>query len=129
MKNRVIKTVIEDFESWDNGKVTEKYIKRYEELSKLEMGTIITGCIMIEPTDVLPVPVIDKDEYISEFKKLVDVVHKNGANIIAQISFVKDFDLPVEEIHKLKDFFADAALRAKKAGFDGIEIGAGHVEY
>ena len=28
MKNRVIKTAIEDFESWENGKVTEKYIKR-----------------------------------------------------------------------------------------------------
>ena len=47
---------------------------------------------MIEPTDVLPVPVIDKDEYIPELKKLTDAVHKNGVNIIAQISFVKDFD-------------------------------------
>ena len=75
---------------------------------------------MIEPVNNFPVPVIDKDEYISEFKKLTDVVHKNGANIIAQISFIKDFDLPVEEIHRLEDLFAHAALRAKKAGFDGI---------
>ena len=79
---------------------------------------MITGCIIIEPVNNFPVPVIDKDEYISEFKKLTDVVHKNGANIIAQISFIKDFDLPVEEIHRLEDLFADAALRAKKAGFD-----------
>ena len=33
MKNRVIKTAIEDFESWENGKVTDKYIQRYEKLS------------------------------------------------------------------------------------------------
>ena len=85
MKNRVIKTAIEDFESWENGKVTDKYIQRYEKLSKSEIGTMITGCIMIEPVNNFPVPVIDKDEYISEFKKLTDVVHKNGANIIAQI--------------------------------------------
>ena len=32
----------------------------------------------------------------------------------------------MEEIHRIEDLFADAALRAKKAGFDGIEIGAGH---
>ena len=126
MKNRVIKAAIIDLESWDNGKVTEKYIQRYEKLSKLEIGTMITGCIMIEPTDVFPVPVIDKDEYIPEFKKLTDAVHKNGVNIIAQISVLKDFDLPVEEIHRLEDLFGDAALRAKKAGFDGIEIGACH---
>ena len=126
MKNRVIKTAIEDFESWENGKVTDKYIQRYEKLSKSEIGTMITGCIMIEPVNNFPVPVIDKDEYIAEFKKLTDVVHKNGANIIAQISFIKDFYLPVEEIHRIEDLFADAALRAKKAGFDGIEIGAGH---
>ena len=28
---------------------------------------------------------IDKDEYIDEYKKLTDIVHGNGANIIAQL--------------------------------------------
>ena len=28
---------------------------------------------------------LDKDEYIPEYKKLVDLVHKNGANIITQL--------------------------------------------
>ena len=126
MKNRVFKGAIEDFEAWENGKVTEKYLKRYEELSKLEIGTIITGCILIEPFPNFPVPVIDKDEYIPEFKKLTDVVHKNGANIIGEISCMTDIDIPREEIHRITDLFADAAYRIKEAGFDGIEIGAAH---
>ena len=70
MKNRVIKAAIIDLESWDNGKVTEKYIQRYEKLSKLEIGTMITGCIMIEPTDVFPVPVIDKRQIYPRIQKI-----------------------------------------------------------
>ena len=32
----------------------------------------------------------------------------------------------LEEIHRILDLFAEAAERCKKAGFDGIEIGANH---
>ena len=60
-------------------KVTEKYLKRYEELSKLEIGTIITGGILVEPNEAYPVPTIEKDEYIPELKKIVDIVHKSSS--------------------------------------------------
>jgi len=82
--------------------------------------------MLVEPNKDFPIPRIDKDEYIPGFKKLTDMVHKNGVNIIAQISVMKDLDLPVEEIHRILDLFAEAAERCKKAGFDGIEIGANH---
>ncbi|MGN1343414.1 MAG: FAD-dependent oxidoreductase, partial [Traorella sp.] len=35
-------------------------------------------------------------------------------------------ELTVEEIHDIEDAFANAALRAKKAGFDGVEIHGAH---
>ena len=38
MKNRVFKGAIGDLEAWDNGKVTDKFIQRYEKLSKMEIG-------------------------------------------------------------------------------------------
>ena len=69
---------------------------------------------------------IDNDAYIEEYKKLTDMVHNNGANIIAQLHIVRDLDIPVEEIHKIAELFADAAIRAKNAGFDGIEVCANH---
>ena len=70
---------------------------------------------------------IDDDAYIDEYKKLTDLVHKNGANIIAQLHTMRDnLDISVDEIHKIVDLFAEAAIRAKKAGFDGIEVCANH---
>ena len=37
-----------------------------------------------------------------------------------------NLDISVDEIHKISDSFAEAAVRSKKAGFDGIEICANH---
>ena len=126
LKNRVFKGAIADLESWENEKLTDKYYKRYEELSKKEIGTIITGGMLVEENKNVPVPNLNKDEYIPQFKKMVDSVHKNGANIIAQLAVIKDLDMPVEEIHRITDLFADSAERCKRTGFDGVEIAANH---
>ena len=42
------------------------------------------------------------------------------------IFIFKDLDISADEIHKVAELFADAAIRAKKAGFDGIEVCANH---
>ena len=113
LKNRVFKAAMVDCGSWENGKLAEKLLKRYEELSKNEVGTIITGTILVDSVEGYePMCRIDKDEYIE--------------NIIAQLHVIRDLDISIDEIHKVTELFADAAIRAKKAGFDGIEICANH---
>ena len=127
LKNRVFKAAMVDCGSWKNGKLGENLLKRYDELSKNEIGTIITGTILVDsPPGLEPMCRIDNDAYIEEYKKLTDMVHKNGANIIAQLHTLRELDIPVEEIHRVAELFADAAIRAKKAGFDGIEVCANH---
>ena len=78
------------------------------------------------PPGLEPMCRIDNDAYIEVYKKLTNMVHKNGANIIAQLNTLRELDIPVEEIHRVAELFADAAIRAKKAGFDGIEVCANH---
>jgi 2,4-dienoyl-CoA reductase-like NADH-dependent reductase (Old Yellow Enzyme family) len=128
LRNRVFKGAMEDAGSWENGKLKENIFKRYDGLSKNEVGTIITGTLMVDsPPGFEDLCKIDDDAYIDEYKKLTDLVHKNGANIIAQLHTMRDnLDISVDEIHKIVDLFADAAIRAKKAGFDGIEVCANH---
>ena len=129
MKNRVFKGGIADTDFFEDGKIKEKGFKKYEELSKLGIGAIITGGMLIEKNEhfaKLKIPTLEKDEYIDELKKWVDLVHKNGSNLIAQVFLMNDLDMPVDEIHRLTELFGDAIVRVKKAGFDGVEIGACH---
>jgi 2,4-dienoyl-CoA reductase (NADPH2) len=92
---------------------------------------------------------INDDRFIQGLTKLTDAVKKNGARIAAQlyqagrythsamIGGRKPFSasavrskftgetpraLDLEEIPGVQDRFAEAALRAKKAGFDAVEI-------
>ena len=136
-----------------NGKLTEEGFKLYDKLSKNEVTNIFTGLTIVSDYYQLEgfYPFrLDKDEYIPEFKKLVDLVHKNGANLFMQLvhigmkvmintetvyapsflvipnqnKFTKE--MTKEDILRIENDFAEAALRAKKAGFDGVEIHGAH---
>lgn len=97
---------------------------------------------------------IADDSDIDGLKKLAKVIKNNDAQAVVQISHAgssaskdvigesplapsslknpskKDAELPreltVNEIKEIEDKFANAALRAKKAGFDGVEIHSAH---
>ena len=151
LKNRIFRGSVGDL-SFKNGKITEEGFKLYDQLSKNEIGTIFTGYTTVSDYDQFPgvdVFRLDKDEYIPEFKKLVDLVHKNGANFFMQLVHIgmstlfnvdtiyAPIEMPAknnkmtkamtkEDILRIENDFANAALRAKKAGFDGVEIHGAH---
>ena len=128
LKNRIFRGAVGD-QSFINGKISEEGFKIYDQLSKNEIGTIFTGYTMVSDylqNDNYHTFRFDKDEYIPEFKKLVDLVHKNGANIMMQLAHIFSKEMTKEDILRIENNFADAALRAKKAGFDGVEIHGAH---
>ena len=97
---------------------------------------------------------LSNDDMIPSFKKLADTIHPYGTKIFVQLHhpgreahlvinpntdmLVSSSDLPsriapeptraltVDEIHSLVKDFAAGAVRAQKAGIDGVEIHAGH---
>ena len=150
LKNHIFRGAIGDL-SMINGKISEEGFKLYDDLSKNEVGTIFTGSVAISDYDhygELKVFRIDKDEFIPEYKKLVNMVHKNGANLMIQLVHIgiktmnkegpiyapsaltiegqnrNSKEMTKEDILRIENDFAEAALRVKKAGFDGIEIHA-----
>jgi 2,4-dienoyl-CoA reductase-like NADH-dependent reductase (Old Yellow Enzyme family) len=152
---RIIKTATSETRATADGFATEKHVDFYRPMAKGGVPLIITGNIY-PCLDGKSTPYqmgIDDDSRIPVLKRLVDVVHAHGSKIFAQLnhsgrqvipsfagireavsaSSVKDLstgtvprELTVAEIERIVQRFADAAARCKRAGFDGVQIHAGH---
>ncbi|WP_077611397.1 NADH:flavin oxidoreductase [Clostridium sp. Marseille-P2415] len=153
MKNRFVRSATYDGRSDSLGHVTENLIHLYENLAKGGVGTIITGLTNVTDIEKI-VPgqmAIYNDSFIEEYRKFTDTVHKYDANIIVQLvcngvqnrskndgvlwgpSAVEDLamktvpkEMTKEDIQAMKDAFSNGALRAKKAGFDGVQLHVAH---
>ena len=131
----------------DNGVVNDSIIKRYEHLSKGEIGIIVKGHLYVLDSGKAHdrMAGISSDKHIPMLKKLTDVVHKHGGHIFAQLNHAgvvhkpdragpskyseKNWtarEMTEEEIEEIIVGFGDAAERAIQAGFDGIQIHGAH---
>jgi 2,4-dienoyl-CoA reductase-like NADH-dependent reductase (Old Yellow Enzyme family) len=152
LKNRFIRAAVG--EKTEDGAVNGHILGVYRELSKGGAGTLITGFTLVDETECLyPILALYDDSFIDGHKELTALVHKSGGNIVSQLVYVgslviggghgdvllapsavkhmKSGALPREasvgEIKAIQRKFAEAALRAKKAGHDGVEIHAAHL--
>ena len=127
--------------------------KKIEEVAKNEVALIVTeGCMV---GDFYPNPLqnggpfrVDSDEYLEELKKFPEAAHKYNSYILLDLvhfglnsagpsyspsgdrGVYKDIEtkaMTKEDILRIQDYFVQGAIRAKKAGFDGIEIHGGHL--
>lgn len=156
LKNKIIRSATHEAMADEVGNPTEELIKKYEILAKGEVGAIITGYAGVMQNGKSPLHnmlMINSDERIPYYKKLVDCVHKHNTAIFLQIthcgrqtfsrvtgsptvapSSIKDKlynqDIPHElndsEILEIIENFVDAIERAKKAGFDGVQLQLSH---
>ena len=127
----------------------------YDELSKGGVGLIITGHMYVHPTGKAHPEMtgIYKDNLIPDLEWMAEKIHGNGAKVVVQInhggrqcssevisqtiapSSLEEHqpndsnparEMTTEEIEMLIHAFAQAAWRAKAAGFDGVQIHSAH---
>ncbi len=154
LKNRFVSSATVECMVSEDNRIMDKYLKIYRRLSKGGVGLIIPGNYFVNKTGVAVAKnlVIDTDSAMDDLRKLTDIVHENGARIIAQLNHggrqcdpkvigqtplcpspVKDWltgirprEIKTEEIDEVIKAFAEAALRVKRAGFDGVQLNAAH---
>ncbi|MCH5314407.1 MAG: NADH:flavin oxidoreductase [Eubacterium sp.] len=155
VKNRIIRSATHDGLADESGKPTQKLINKYVYLAKNNVGCIITGYIGVSENGMSPYPAmlkLHKDGMIDAYKALTDAVHAYDTPIIAQLAHCgrqtssksigaqkvaptamrhlfypdKAKELDENEIYQIIDDFVLSAVRAKQAGFDGVQLHAGH---
>lgn len=145
LKNRVVMSPMLLPLANDDGTVTPELTRHYDRRAKGDVGLIIVaGAYVLEEGKIMTRGHgISDDRHIAGLQSLVDAVHSSGAKIALQLASMgisgnssvagKDTgDLHVgsrpieeyslEEIRRIVDAFGAAALRAKEAGFDAIEV-------
>lgn len=137
-RNRIIRSATNDHLGNLDGSVSDAEIMMYKMLASNETGTIITGHLSVSPDLGLRADeaqlCIGDDSYIEGLKRIPSKIHEYGAIAIAQISLAGpkglhpfDFnELPTEKMEEIRDWFIAAALRAQKAGFDGVQVHLAH---
>ncbi|MBI4596267.1 MAG: NADH:flavin oxidoreductase [Candidatus Tectomicrobia bacterium] len=155
VKNRFVRSPTGDKMAAPDGKCTDKLVAFYEELAYGGSGLIITGGATVHADGVGMAQMIGfyKDDIIESYKKLTDTVHAYGAKIVLQIHHggrsiwpaalgrrtpigpspvkihitdVVPKEMTEEEILEQVNAHAEAARRAKAAGFDGVQLHACH---
>jgi 2,4-dienoyl-CoA reductase-like NADH-dependent reductase (Old Yellow Enzyme family) len=153
LANRFVRSATWEGMAADDGEVTPGLTQTMVDLAQGGVGLIITGHAYVSPEGQAgPWQLgIYKDELTDGLKTMCDAVHNAGGKIVAQLAHAGHFaakaltgqaphvvsnyeglsdsprhELTKEDIHKLVQAFADAAGRAKTAGFDGVQMHSAH---
>jgi 2,4-dienoyl-CoA reductase-like NADH-dependent reductase (Old Yellow Enzyme family)/ribosomal protein S18 acetylase RimI-like enzyme len=154
VRNHFIRSATMEGKAAEDGRPTEAIEEMYVNLAKGGVGTIITSYTYISDYEQ-PQKYelgIYKNEMIPAYRVITDRVHEAGGRIIMQLvhgsslsqgypekakilgpsaipnprSGMTPKEMTIDDIHHVESLFALAAERAKKAGFDGVEIHAAH---
>lgn len=149
VKNRVAYPALGLLYSYD-GKLNDRYYEYFREKARGGAGIVTVGPVGIDLAGSgVIVLSLAGDESIGPFRKLATIIKEAGARAWVQLfhagayafSIILDGEKPVapsevyskyskempkeltiEGIHDIQKRYVDAALRAKEAGFDGVEI-------
>ncbi len=156
IKNRLVRAATFEQGATDKGEVTDFLVELYRALAKGGVGLIITGHAAVHPRGYGNPRMmrIADDTYLPGVSRIAKAVHGvgNDCKIFLQLNHAGRqqarpelsswavapspvFDplmqrtprpLSVEEIEEIVECFALGVLRARQAGFDGVEIHSAH---
>jgi len=155
IKNRFVHSATQESMAADDGRITDAIIRRYTRLARGDIGLIIPGHLFVHPSGKAHERQsgIHSDSMINGLQELVEAVHANGAKIAFQlnhggrqcpgeiigrpplapssqgrdpVSLNKPVQMDENQIFEIIEAFASAALRARQAGADAVQLHAAH---
>ena len=153
VKNRLTMAPTVKFDyAGEDGKVTKKHIEHYRERAAHGCGLICVEATAVTPGGRFAKNHLGlwEDAQIEGHGAIAQACHEHGAAMIIQLNHtgitanpdcgpaigpsavptrdpsVLSKEMSVDEIHEMQKHFLDAAVRAQKAGYDGIQLHGCH---
>ncbi|OIJ14350.1 hypothetical protein BKP37_08360 [Anaerobacillus alkalilacustris] len=151
--NRYVCAPFDIAKATNSGLVTDELLFIYEQRKGPSLIVVEQAAIALDGQYRENLLFVDRDECIEGLSKLSTTIHNNNQVAVLQINHAGSAadtnltgmeavapsaivnptfnrslpkHLSISEITKIKDTFIQAAIRAKKAGFDGVEIHSCH---
>jgi len=135
LSNRFVRSATWDGLATDEGACAPRMIDLMAKLAEGGVGLIITGHAFVhqqgwhQPWQLG----IHTDQCIPGLKAMTDAVHEKDGKIVVQLGYGGAYlsksrvtRVTVQDLQEVFMAFGQAALRAKEAGFDGVQIFAAH---
>ncbi len=153
LKNRFVRSATWEGLATGTGHAGPALIRCMTDLVDGGVGLIITGHAFVSPEGQASPGQLSVcgDDFVPDLLKMTDAVHEKGGKIVLQLAHAGlqapekltgtpaggpsvletekgavGKEMGPEEILGVVDAFGDGALRAKRAGFDGVQIHAAH---
>ncbi|MBQ9346018.1 MAG: NADH:flavin oxidoreductase [Oscillibacter sp.] len=138
LKNRLIRSATWEGLADEAGHMPEALYRTYEGLAQGGVGCIISGFTSVADNDHYfgGMARLSNDALIPEHRRLTELVHRYDCPILAQTALgeysahgrrdIAIDDLTAGDIAEIITLFVSAAVRAKAAGYDGVQIHAAH---
>lgn len=154
IKNRITMAPTVKFYAGEDGIATEEFARHYAERAEHGVGLIVVEATAVAPEGRLAPSQLGlwNDSQIEGHKMITDAVHKYDTLIIPQLHFgglgthpacgpltsptatrwnagffeADAIELTQDDIARIRQQFIDAAVRAQKAGYDGVQLHGCH---
>jgi len=156
LRNRFVRSATFEGCGDAEGNPTDRLITLYEELGRGGVGLVITGIVIVHPSgQISPIQAsLAHDDRIPGWRRVTRAVNAHGAAVAAQLfhggmeaarflhargetalapSRITHPLFPAahramteKEVWKLAHAFGDAAVRAREAGFDAVQLHGAH---
>lgn len=154
VRNRFVRSATHEWMAQADGTPTSRIGDMYEELSRNEVGIIVTGYAYVNPkgkSDRFQQGIYD-DRFIEAYREIVSRVHAHGSRIVLQVvhggrqtmissenpyafapsavtltgTGITPEEMGEQEILETIEDFAQAVRRCKEAGFDAVQLHCAH---
>ena len=135
LSNRFIRSATWEGMATDEGACTPQLIDLMGDLAAGGVGLIISGHAYVrQDGQHSPRQLgIHQDSLIPGLQTLTRSIHEQGSKVVLQLGFGGAYlsrsrirRMSVQDFQELAEAYGQAAVRARKAGFDGVQIFAAH---